>query len=395
MQFNRKGLRSWRLHGIGLCVAAATLVGPGSVADAAAGGATYRVGPSRQYKTLNQVADRLRPGDVVEVDGDATYPGEVIFENDGAPGQKIVVRGVRVNGRRPVLSGGRSTVELSGDHYVFEGFEVKGGSTRCVFHHADDITIRDSLVHHCPGHGILGADSDSGSLTMDHVEVHSSGSGTTRHQVYMATDESAHPGSVFRMQHCYIHDGTGGNNVKTRAERNEIYYNWIEGAAYHALELIGPDGQNEARAREDSDVVGNVLFQTGTHFTVRAGGDGTGQTWGRYRFVNNTFLLAQGGSAAIHPFDGIESVELHNNLFHRRGGGAVQIIRDDGDWAGGSPILVGTKNAMPQGSTGLFGLTQTVWEDDPEFLDEGDDDFRLSASSPLRNACGSASPGPS
>ncbi len=53
--------------------------------------------------------------------------------------------------------------------------------------------------------------------------------GISAHQIYMATDESAHPGSVFRMQFCYMHDGAGGNNVKSRSERNEIYYNWIEG----------------------------------------------------------------------------------------------------------------------------------------------------------------------
>src|ERR1041384_8237829 len=62
----------------------------------------------------------------------------------------------------------------------------------------------------------------------------------------MATDETAFPGAVFRMQHCYVHDGNGGNNVKTRAERNEIYYNWIEGAAYRAVELSGPAGPSAA-----------------------------------------------------------------------------------------------------------------------------------------------------
>ena len=72
------------------------------------------------------------------------------------------------------------------------------------------------------------------------------------------------------MQHCYVHDGNGGNNVKSRAERNEIYYNWIEGAVYHELELIGPDrraaaGWSEDLAREDSDVVGNVLRKTATY----------------------------------------------------------------------------------------------------------------------------------
>ena len=74
-----------------------------------------------------------------------------------------------------------------------------------------------TVVHDCPSHGILGADEDSGSLTLDYVEVYRCGSGYSHHPIYIATDEQTHPHSVFRMQHCYVHDGLGGNNVKSRA----------------------------------------------------------------------------------------------------------------------------------------------------------------------------------
>src|ERR1044071_2867352 len=158
---------------------------------------TYQVGPTRTLKKLQDVAPLLAPGDLVEVDGNATYPGDLIFTRPGTAASKITIRGLRVNGLRPVIAGGTNTVEFRlSDHYVFEGFDVTGGSFRGIYHHADDITIRDTVVHDCPGHGILGADSDSGSLTLDYVEVYASGSGTTKHPVYIATDESAYPGSV-------------------------------------------------------------------------------------------------------------------------------------------------------------------------------------------------------
>jgi hypothetical protein len=32
------------------------------------------------------------------------------------------------------------------------------------------------------------------------------------------------------MRFNHVHDQNGGNAVKSRAERNEIHYNWIEGA---------------------------------------------------------------------------------------------------------------------------------------------------------------------
>ncbi|WP_437480720.1 hypothetical protein WME75_36150 [Sorangium sp. So ce1014] len=355
-------------------------------AEEQAAGTTYQVGPTRTYKTLADVAGRLKPGDVVEVDGNATYSGNIRLTKWGTPTAKITLRGKRVSGKRPVLKGGTNTIEINANHIVLEGFDVTGGTSRCIFHHGHDITIRDTVVHDCPAHGILGADSDSGSLTLEYVEVYKCGQGTQKHPIYMATDETAYPGAVFRMQHSYVHDANGGNAVKSRAERNEIYHNWIEGGLYKDLELIGPDGQDPGLAREDSDVVGNVFRKTHTQYVVRVGGDGTGDTNGRYRFVNNTFLLMAGSSAAIHLFDGIESIELHNNIFHRVGGGSVQVFRDDASWKTGSPLIKGVNNAVSTGTTVPSGFTGTRIVSDPGFTSVANRDVSLLASSPLRNA---------
>ncbi|RMH38131.1 MAG: hypothetical protein D6689_20090 [Deltaproteobacteria bacterium] len=366
--------------------AAAALV---AVAAAPAVAATYRVGPGEPYRQLNDLP-ALAPGDEVEVVGGATYAGDVVFDDPGAPDRPIVVRGVRVDGRPPVIAGGDTTVEFRANHYVFEGFAVTGGSRRCVFHHAHDITIRDSVVYDCPGHGILGADDDSGSLTLSYVEVHDCGDGERHHQIYMATDEDAYPGAVFRMEHCYVHDGRGGNNVKSRAERNEIYYNWIEGAAYHEVELIGPDGASESLAREDSEVACNVIRKTGPNaafYAVRVGGDGTGQTWGRYRFVNNTFVLAGDARAAVRVFDGIDSLELHNNAFVRAGGGGVRVCdMSSAAWAQGERAY-GRTNWLPDEATGVpQGLVDSRRGADPRLEDVAGGDLRPADGSPLIDA---------
>ncbi|MGK3967114.1 right-handed parallel beta-helix repeat-containing protein [Sorangium sp. So ce1667] len=378
-----------------------SLVAPGIglsvlLAASPASAATYEVGRGKPYSSLAEVAPRLAAGDVVEVEGDATYPGDLIFKKSGTEAQKITIRGVRANGRRPVLSGGTNTVVFGGNHYVFEGFEITGGASRCVFNRAHDVTIRDAVVHDCPGHGILGADSESGSFTLEYVEVYACGSGDSRHPIYIATDEETRLGSVFRMRHCYVHDGNGGNNVKSRAERNEIYYNWIEGARYHEIELIGPDGQDEGLAREDSDVVGNVFRKTGKHFVARVGGDGTGQTFGRFRFVNNTFLLAPGSSAAIRMFDGIESVEMSNNVFYRPGGGGVEVYVDrSASWATGAALISGANNWVPRGSSAIpAGWTGTLQGAEPGFANIDALDLRPSADSPLVDAGASSTPSP-
>lgn len=366
--------------------------------------AVYRVGPARPYQTLQQVTGLLNPGDTVLVDGDAVYPGGVVFRRAGTPAARIVVAGVRVNGRRPVIEGGTDGVTFrtdapytgpGADHYTLQGFEVRNATFRGVFHQANDLHLRDLVVHHCP-HGILGADQGSGSLLLEYSEVHSCGSGTTEHQVYVATDEVHHPGSVFRMQFCWLHDGTGGNNVKSRAERNEIYYNWIEGGMYHELELIGPDGGDGGNARlkrEDSDVVGNVLWKRvkppgdTEYFSVaRLGGDGTGESHGRYRFVNNTILT--GSRAVFRLFDSLESVEMHNNVLHRIDGSGVLVKRTvEALWTTGAEVIAGRNNWVQTGSTQVPAQwTGTVTGADPGFVSLAGNDLTPGSGSPLLNA---------
>jgi hypothetical protein len=347
---------------------------------------TYQVGPGTSYASVSQLP-ALAPGDVVEVRGDATY-GPIVLNRAGTADAKITIRGVPVNGKRPVISGGVNSVAFEGSHHlVFEGFEVTGGSSRCVFNHANDVTVRDTVIHDCPAHGVLGADNDSGSFTLDHVEIYRCGAGDSKHQIYIATDELAYPGSVFRMQYCYLHDGNGGHGVKSRAERNEIYYNWIEGSYYHELELIGPDPSGdtpEDQAREDSDVVGNVIRKTGLRpggHVVRIGGDATGQSKGRYRFVNNTFLLGAGTGSVFRIFDTIDTLEAHNNVFYREGSAAIDLVRTVE--AVGTPMVSGSHNWATAGSTIPGGFAGTATGADPGFTALGTMDLRPGAGSPM------------
>jgi hypothetical protein len=360
----------------------------------------YRVGPTRAYTQLQQVLDAvaLQPGDVVEVDGAQTY-APINWDEGGAPGNPVTLRGLRVNGQRPVLSGGTNTIEISANHVVLEGFEVTGGTFRCVYHHADDITVRDVYIHDCPAHGLLGADNDSGSLTLEFSEITRCGNGTSQHAVYMATDEIAYPGSVFRMRFNYLHDQNGGNAVKSRAERNEIHYNWIEGAQYHLLELIGPDpagGVPAGLKREDSDVVGNVLIHnTSTFYFVRPGGDGTGESGGRYRFVNNTFVrTANGqGSPVFRMFHSVESIEMSNNVFFNADGTAPRLFRQvEAEWVSGTPQVAGQNNWVETGAVDFPpGWTGTISGTDPGFRNLATGNLRPVPHSPLRDA-GTATP---
>lgn len=368
---------------------------------------TIPVGPSRTNKTLQDVQGQLRPGDVVELDGDATYPGGVYIRaaQSGTAGQKITIRGLKVGGKRPVISGGGTGVldglgmVLNGSHYVLESLEVTGSASTCVVHKGDDITIRDFVVHDCPGHGLLGHDDEAGSLLLEGSEFYKNGSGTYEHQIYMATGQEMYPGSVFRMQNCYVHDGSGGNNVKSRSERNEIYYNWIEGAYYHGLELIGADKSPATPAREDSDVVGNVIAGGGSEkwHLVRVGGDKEeADTSGRYRFVNNTFVVpADGAASVVRIMLRVDTVEMHNNAFVRIGGGSAPLFAaSDATWVNGASLF-GSNNWVQTGLTGAPGSwSGTLTGDDPGVVDLARLDLRPAPGSGLLDKGGSSPASP-
>lgn len=395
------------------------------VISSAGSAATYQVGPAHPPNTTLSAlfnAVDLGPGDIVEVQGgviyDVTAPGIIMNEDDaGAPGNPVILRGMPVGGQRPHLRGGTNTIEFrSSNHVVFENFEVSGtgntssGTFRCIYHHAHDITIRNVIVRDCPRHGILGADTDSGSLTVEYSEIRNSGSNGGNHAIYMSTDQITYPGSVFRLQYSYLHDsrfgdtGLGGNLVKSRAEHNQIYYNWLEDAYYHELELIGPDpcggcqqpGWSDATAREDSDVVGNMILHTSDFGAVlRLGGDDTGASYGRYRLVNNTIVRlggAESESTIFRLFDDILSVEMHNNIIWRDTGNVRAVREVEALWVAGSQIS-GSNNWIKSGATFLPGTwTSTLSGTAPGFSNVGAFDFSLTAASAALDNAGAATP---
>ncbi len=323
----------------------------------------FQVGPERKYRQLSDVSELLRAGDVVELDGDATYaPAE--FKRAGTPAQPIWLRGITVRGKRPIISGGKVGLGFRrGHHYVVENLEVTRSSEVCIRTEADGLRFIDVFVHDCERHGILGADAGSGTVVFDRVEVTRAGAErageSLKHGLYVATDYHAYPGSKLKVTHSYFHDN-GGNAIKSRAERAEIYFNWIESrdapGAYYTLEIIGFQEYPE-HGPQNSDVVGNVLVNNGGN-ALRFGGDGSGESRGRVRLVNNTVLVgakyAADGAPVLRISGGLEALWLSNNLLFKIGDGdpALRVWRhDQAEWTTGSPKASGFGNWVPAGGT--------------------------------------------
>ncbi|MCA9618951.1 MAG: hypothetical protein KC731_08015 [Myxococcales bacterium] len=367
------------------------------VLAAPASAKTHRVTNDEELYIASRSVD---PGDLVEVQGPRVYKGRLFFQRPGTKEAPITVRGVTKDGKtavgtdRPRIVGGDNTITINGGHYLFEALDISGGDIRCVFVYGPDVVLRDLVIHDCKLHGLLSADEDSGNLLVDRCEFFGSGNGDRNHQIYVTSDQWKHPGSVFRLQFSYIHDGKGGHNVKSRAERNEIYFNWIEGAVYHELELIGPDVRDPPAIREDSEIVGNVIRKTTDKtFPMRLGGDGTMDTDGRYRLVNNTFILVNGQRAPLRLFEGVESVELYNNVFFLEGGGPIKLFRTElVEWTRGKPVIVGSHNFIPEGSTEVPSELSGTVTGDPKFVDLAGFDLRPAPGSPLVDAGAASTP---
>jgi MYXO-CTERM domain-containing protein len=129
-----------------------------------------------------------------------------------------------------------------------------------------------------------------------------------------------------------------------------------------------------------------VLRATNTFSIVRVGGDGTGQSLGRYRFVNNTFISNAGGSAVMRVFDGIESIEMHNNVFFATGG-TVNVSRQvEARWVA-SEVFEGSNNWIAMGATNIpTGFRGTITGPDARLTNAMAQDYRPAAGSPLINA---------
>ncbi|MBO9610817.1 MAG: fibronectin type III domain-containing protein, partial [Paenibacillaceae bacterium] len=362
---------------------------------------TYHVGPTRAYTTLQQVAPLLHPGDTVLVDGDATYTGGIVFYRSGTEAAPITIKGVRVNGKRPVISGGaRDIIELQGDYYTLDGIEVLGAADtfRAIFHHSHGNVIRDCYVHNSAGNGILGADYDAGSLLVEYSEVAYNGTVNAQyyHNIYMASDEEAYPDAVFRLQYSYVHHSLGGQNVASRTLNNQIYYNWLESSALNQVALSGPDiythryPSSFVLPPSNSEIIGNVIYSTTDGASVRVGGDGTGESNGKYRIVNNTFVHVGGGTRAIRLDFAVESVEVHNNVFYKTSGQLLIVeIEAHINWKGGyfGRAIAGSNNWVKSGSLSIPAeWTGTILGTDPGFVDLANVNLRPRAGSPLIGA---------
>ena len=430
----------------------------------------YHIGPNRNYKKIQDVLSKLKAGDTIQVDGDTTYPGGIFFNTaSGTAANPITLKGVTINGNKPKIKSlnARHILYFNRSHYVVDNLDVEGNlqellrlfptvtvenlavinpdnvSTEilgrinyaAVYNRSAHLTVRYCAIHDARM-GVFASDDLSGDYFIEYNDIYRNGCRPGDHNIYIATDEARYPATAAVVRFNHIRNSVSGNGLKTRSAKNLVYYNVFEDNFYHSIELIGaapgseliremkvlnPDF-HEFYVREDGDVVGNLVIHRDAphiHMTlVRCGGDGVGQSYGRFRFVNNTFiLLSRQGQYRrfIRAEFGVESFEMYNNIFYSATPDANRIFADNEDtnparwasisggtaagqvgdlnwgsqwmttWAGTAGIRVaGANNWVSDGSTQIpSGWTDTQYGGNP-FVDLTGGDYRISADAGLR-----------
>ena len=416
------------------------------------GGKTYLIGPTHKYQKAQDVALELKPGDEVLIDAfDGEYPAPLYLTAcNGAPGRPVTVKGLRVNGKRPVIrsAGANHPVYVGSQYIVLEGIAFKGHLERALavrgktiadlrkyfddgrqgekgpndspyfissdaisyrgirLDGADHLIIRDCEVYY-NYHGIQGGHAN---ITIEYCDVHSNAISNQSHNFYLHSE----PGTVARVQYCYIHEPFFPmNGLKSRAGRNEVYYNYFYNNG-QAMELISNNSATPATPF-DSDVVGNVIVSTNPRCTqgMRMSGDNTGPgTYGRYRVANNTFSFLHDRSAymlRLNPVQWVESVEVYNNIFYSSCNGNFNLFTTStqGKWVAGGRVtgmnnwicanvdqssIPGTEAfKINDWDAGIYEFKGTYYGDDPGFINRDGTpltglNLSLSTDSPLIGA---------
>ena len=263
----------------------------------------YHVGPGQPNATVSAVAKRLQPGDLVELHGPIT--DAITLSNDGTRERPIVIRGVGDQPVRIDFAGVKDGILAEGDHYVLENLELTGATYRGIRHFCDNLVVRGCYLHH-NRNGIMGSDSiQTGDILIEYCEFEANGSGIYAHQMYLA---SWRPRATATVQFNYIHDGTGGANLKSRMPRNVIQYNWFESAGGKPLDLI--DADNGPRVIEETRLIGNVII-----------GQNRGNVW---QFV------AIGKAYGFHAERVTETGQFADAFerTHAAGGGVIELMID-------------------------------------------------------------------
>ena len=317
--------------------------------------ATFQVGATRERKTLNAVVPQLKPGDVVEIDA-GTYHETARLALSGTREKPILIRGVGAeratfdaenldaSGRGQIP---RGVFQIEGAYITLEHLEFKNArngqnaaGVRLLT--STNAVIRDCAVNHCDM-GVFGDDRETALI--ENCDVGENGTPDFNgfsHNFYMS-------GNRVVVRHCWIHDALFGQNFKSRAHYNELWFNHIAGSNEGEVGFVDAKGHTDL---PDSNalMVGNTVVsqpnRTGNAakfvlFGSEMGPEDGGVHSGTLFLFNNTFIAGTARVRFITLDDPRAQLVAFNNAFF--GSDAILNLARAGEVRAGG-------NWLPQGA---------------------------------------------
>ncbi len=348
---------------------------------ASAGGTVYHVSPGGPITSLKSIVNGLAPGDVVEV-ASGTYNEVMKVQCNGTVAQPITIRGVGPT--RPIFDATgqyvvgdhgspRGVFQVEGDNIIMENLAManarngnNGAGIRLLG--SVNTAIRDCKISYCDM-GMMGGDAAVALIEGCDVGFN----GTPLYDGYSHNFYMDGAGAVI-VRGCYIHDALHGQNFKSRAHYNELWYNWI--ADSNEGEVGPVDSSYTAWSNSNTLMVGNVVIskpnRTGnTSKYINFGSDSGGRHNGTMYIYNNTLIAGDGRIDFISITDNYDETHIvaSNNIFL----GSNDIVTY---WWSSYDNHQGSHNWMGTAAHVPSNFTDTVPGASPGFEDFGTQDFR-------------------
>jgi len=357
---------------------------------------TYQVDDLATLRTL--CAETAEPGDAIEIQPGTYYldVSHIPVLRSGEPGKPIVIRGVVVDGKRPVIDASRANVkrgifreEAQTHDIVYEDLELCnargsrfpdretfGCNAGAIYFQGQNVTARRIHSHHNEDGWFSTHSADN--LLVENCEVDHNG--TLFEGEHNATHNHYFCAHRQTVRNCYIHHSGEAQNFKSRGWHTTFAYNWVEEDAGYSVEVASDNEGNTLW-------IGNVIIKRtapGGQRRLLGLGDGTGVAAGTLTLINNTIISTQPDDIYLFTQEkSTGNVVLINNVF---AGPSVQLLDRYG-----KGTITGSHNWFRNGMEVPEGVTDSIFGDDPGFRDMKAHDFRPAPGSPL---IGAAAPAP-
>ena len=401
-------------------------------------GATYEVGPDKEYATPSDVPwEDIVGGDTVLIHHrEEPYKDKWVISQAATAENPIIVRGVMsTNGALPVIDGDgavtrnqlwfwggdRAVIKIGGanippgnypEHITIENLDVKSGRAPYTFRDDEgtlrgykdlassiyvesggDITIRNCIIRDS-GNGLLTSHATS-NVVVEGCYIHSNGGSPGIHNNYTESQGILFQFNRFGPPRPESLSGTLA--LKDRSAGTIVRYNWIEGSDIQIslVESVYP----EIYQRQDYSnayVYGNVLIDDGggIAYVCRYGGDFKDFRYyrkGVLHFYNNTIIYPAnpGGTDYLLRFDSDdETCDFRNNIvFYGSPAGVKPAILDEHgvvnmrhNWFNHSYT-----NSYTDPHAEVYDLGGNMIGVEPFFVDYLNKDFHLLSNSPCIN----------